>query len=103
MARRYGDARVVLICHSMGGLVARHYLEVLGGYKDAKALITFGTPHRGSIDALAYLAGTSSCSGLHELMRSFVRLSIAADLPSSKGRRGRWWRAAERTSAHRPQ
>lgn len=66
-------ARVVLLAHSMGGLVARYYLEVLGGWRDCKALISFGTPYRGSVDALNYL-----CNGykkmfldLTEIMRSF--------------------------------
>jgi hypothetical protein len=58
----------------MGGLVARHYLEVLGGWRDCKALISLGTPYRGSVDALNYL-----CNGykilfieLTEVMRSFA-------------------------------
>ncbi|HEV7505800.1 MAG TPA: hypothetical protein VGS07_12900 [Thermoanaerobaculia bacterium] len=50
------DARVVLLAHSMGGLVARYYLEVLGGWKDCRALVTFGTPHRGSVEMLESLA-----------------------------------------------
>lgn len=45
-------AKVILLAHSMGGLVARHYIEVLQGYVDVRALITFGTPHRGSIDTI---------------------------------------------------
>jgi pimeloyl-ACP methyl ester carboxylesterase len=48
-------AKVVLIGHSMGGLVARYYLEVLGGHEHCRALFTFGTPHRGSLNALGYL------------------------------------------------
>jgi hypothetical protein len=35
----------------MGGLVARYYLEVLGGWEKCRALFTFGTPHRGSLNA----------------------------------------------------
>ncbi|MEM9947997.1 MAG: lecithin--cholesterol acyltransferase [Cyanobacteria bacterium P01_D01_bin.36] len=50
------DAKVVLLAHSMGGLVSRYYLEVLGGWRDARALFTFGTPHRGSINGLNFLA-----------------------------------------------
>jgi hypothetical protein len=50
------EAKVILIAHSMGGLVARYWLEVLDGWRDATALITFGTPYRGSVDALGYLA-----------------------------------------------
>ena len=50
------DAKVILLAHSMGGLISRYYLEVLGGWQDAKALFTFGTPHRGSISGLNFLA-----------------------------------------------
>lgn len=48
-------AQLVFLCHSMGGLVARYYLEVLGGTEDTKALVTFGTPHRGSAKAVVNL------------------------------------------------
>jgi hypothetical protein len=50
------DAKLVLVAHSMGGLVAQYFLEALGGWKDARALISFGTPYRGSLNALGYLA-----------------------------------------------
>lgn len=49
-------AKVVLIAHSMGGLVSRYWLEVLGGWEHCRALVTFGTPYRGAVDALNYLA-----------------------------------------------
>jgi len=42
------DAQVILLAHSMGGLVSRYYLEVLEGWRDCRALLTFGTPYRGS-------------------------------------------------------
>ena len=50
------NAKVILLAHSMGGLVSRYYLEVLGGWKDCKALFTFGTPYRGSLNAVNFLA-----------------------------------------------
>jgi hypothetical protein len=50
------DAKVILLAHSMGGLVSRYYLEVLEGWRDAKALFTFGTPYRGAPMALNFLA-----------------------------------------------
>lgn len=55
---RIGDpgAQVALIAHSMGGLVARYYVECLGGWVDTRSLITLGTPHRGAIKALTSLA-----------------------------------------------
>jgi pimeloyl-ACP methyl ester carboxylesterase len=49
------NSKVILIGHSMGGLVARYYLECLDGWRDTRMLITFGTPHRGSLNALDFL------------------------------------------------
>lgn len=50
------DAKVIFFAHSMGGLVSRYYLEVLEGWRDSKALFTFGTPYRGSVSAVNCLA-----------------------------------------------
>jgi pimeloyl-ACP methyl ester carboxylesterase len=50
------QAEVILIAHSMGGIIARYYLEVLGGLESCKALITLGTPYGGSLKALDFLA-----------------------------------------------
>jgi hypothetical protein len=50
------NAKVILLAHSMGGLISRYYLEVLGGWTDCKALFTFGTPYRGSVKAVDFLA-----------------------------------------------
>lgn len=49
------EAKLIIVAHSMGGLVARYFLEALEGWPDAKALITFGTPFRGSVNALRTL------------------------------------------------
>lgn len=76
--RRHPDARLVLVGHSMGGLVARYFVEVLGGWRDTRLLITLGTPHRGSVKALDFLAnglhkrlGPVTILDLSELIRSF--------------------------------
>lgn len=53
--RRYSGARLVLIGHSMGGLVARYFLEALDGWRHTRMLITLGTPYRGSVKALSFL------------------------------------------------
>jgi pimeloyl-ACP methyl ester carboxylesterase len=52
----YKDAKVILIAHSMGGLISRYYLDVLGGWQNCRALFTFGTPYRGSLMAVDALA-----------------------------------------------
>lgn len=76
-ARRseHPDAKVILIAHSMGGLVSRYFLEVLDGWRDTRALVTFGTPFRGSLNALDTLSnGMSKGFGLvdlTDLIRSF--------------------------------
>ncbi len=50
------NAKLILVGHSMGGLVSRYYLECMGGWKDTRRLITFGTPYRGSVNALDFIA-----------------------------------------------
>jgi pimeloyl-ACP methyl ester carboxylesterase len=50
------DAKLILVGHSMGGLISRHFLEMLDGWKDTRMLITFGTPYRGSLNALDFIA-----------------------------------------------
>jgi len=58
----------------MGGLVARHYLELLDGWRDCRALITFGTPFRGSPQSLEYLANGYKLYGMElaDVMRTFT-------------------------------
>ncbi len=41
-----GRPKVIIVAHSMGGLVARRYLQIFGSGDVAK-LITIGTPHQG--------------------------------------------------------
>ena len=45
-----GAPQVILVAHSMGGLVARAYLRRHGGSK-VRRLVTIGTPHEGSMHA----------------------------------------------------
>jgi pimeloyl-ACP methyl ester carboxylesterase len=73
------DAKLILIGHSMGGLVARYFLECMDGWKDARMLVTFGTPYRGSLNALDFLAngfakkiGPFKVTDLSKLLRSFT-------------------------------
>ena len=78
--QRLPEARAIILAHSMGGLVARYWLEVLGGLPDCKALVTFGTPHRGAPNALRTLANgykpaiqsitnfLRTCTGVYQLL-----------------------------------
>lgn len=39
---------IYLVAHSAGGLVARYYVQVLGGSHYTEGLVTLGTPHKGT-------------------------------------------------------
>ena len=47
--------RVIVVAHSMGGLVGRVWMGLLGRWPWCRALITLGTPHRGAPKALDWL------------------------------------------------
>lgn len=48
LRRSIRGGRIDLVTHSMGGLVARFYLQQLGGARRVDRLITLGTPHHGT-------------------------------------------------------
>ncbi len=75
----FEDAKVVFICHSMGGLVARWYIDREGGAEITRKLITLGTPHRGSLNALEQLVNGVRV-GLGPLALKLTR--FARSLPS---------------------
>ncbi|MFE7624320.1 esterase/lipase family protein [Streptomyces sp. NPDC057509] len=52
---RTGHERVDIVGHSLGGLIARYYVQRLGGDHRVRTLVTLGTPHAGT--AVAPLAG----------------------------------------------
>ena len=54
------DARVVFVCHSMGGLIARWYIERCSGAEITRKLITLGTPYRGAARSLGQLINGAS-------------------------------------------
>ncbi|MEV0171302.1 hypothetical protein AB0I00_09260 [Streptomyces sp. NPDC050803] len=76
---RNADARLVFVCHSMGGLIARWYIEKCGGAGHTRKLITLGTPYRGAAKALAQLV-----NGTHQRLGplSFDLTAFARTLPS---------------------
>lgn len=100
------QAKVIVLAHSMGGLVARHWLEVLGGWVDCRALVTFGTPYLGAVEALNYLANgfkkgagnqtlldltevVRSCPSAYELLPHYAALQV----------QGQWLKPADPLAA----
>lgn len=45
--RERGVEKVDLVCHSMGGLIARHYVRFLDGERHLKHFVTLATPNHG--------------------------------------------------------
>lgn len=43
-----GHDRVDIVAHSLGGLIARYYVQRLGGDAQVRTLVTLGTPHSGT-------------------------------------------------------
>lgn len=48
ICERTGSARVDVVGHSLGGLIARYYAQRLGGDRRVRTLVTLGTPHAGT-------------------------------------------------------
>jgi pimeloyl-ACP methyl ester carboxylesterase len=77
-------AQLVLVGHSMGGLIARYFVEVLGGWEHTRAVVSFGTPYYGSLNAIDFLVNgfhkgvgpiqtdltplLRSCTSIHQLV-----------------------------------
>ncbi|WHM37079.1 alpha/beta fold hydrolase [Streptomyces sp. BPTC-684] len=48
---RTGHTEVDMVGHSLGGLIARYYVQCLGGDARVRTLVTLGTPHAGTRSA----------------------------------------------------
>jgi triacylglycerol esterase/lipase EstA (alpha/beta hydrolase family) len=51
LRRVSGSNRVHIVGHSLGGVIARWYVEELGGHRVVDTCVTIGTPHRGTYAA----------------------------------------------------
>lgn len=76
---RFAQARLVFVAHSMGGLVARWYIEREGGAELTRKLVTLGTPYRGAAKALVQLVNGVP-SGLGRLAPDLT--ALARSMPS---------------------
>ena len=43
--------RIDLVCHSLGGVVARTYIQEMGGFRRVGRCISLGTPHQGTYNS----------------------------------------------------
>ncbi|GHD48538.1 esterase/lipase family protein [Streptomyces galbus] len=48
ICERTGSPQVDIVGHSLGGLIARYYVQCLGGDLRVRTLVTLGTPHAGT-------------------------------------------------------
>jgi pimeloyl-ACP methyl ester carboxylesterase len=48
ICERTGSRQVDMVGHSLGGLIARYYVQRLGGDLRVRTLVTLGTPHAGT-------------------------------------------------------
>ncbi|GAA0926468.1 esterase/lipase family protein [Streptomyces thermoalcalitolerans] len=48
ICERTGSSQVDVVGHSLGGLIARYYVQRLGGDSRVRTLVTLGTPHSGT-------------------------------------------------------
>ncbi|MCW2699902.1 MAG: hypothetical protein JWQ45_1437 [Blastococcus sp.] len=49
ICQQTGHDRVHVVGHSLGGLIARYYVQRMGGDQRVDSLVTLGTPHSGSL------------------------------------------------------
>ena len=103
------DCSIILLAHSMGGLVARYYLESdiysrRSGFSKVSTLITMGTPHKGAPMALAAAVGMEKRAFLNA--KQVQEIANDSNFPSlyqllpPKGEPFAWDRKPEERYAH---
>ncbi|MFE3399808.1 lipase family alpha/beta hydrolase [Streptomyces anulatus] len=85
---RTGHSRVDIVGHSLGGLIARYYVQRLGGDRRVRTLVTLGTPHGGTAVAPG--------AGIHPIVRqmrggSSVIEELRAPAPGCRTRFVSFW------------
>lgn len=85
---RTGHQEVDLVGHSLGGLIARYYVQRLGGDARVRTLVTLGTPHAGTT-----VAPLASAHPLVRQMRpgSEVLRELAGPAPGCRTRFVSFW------------
>ena len=86
-----GYEKVHVIAHSMGGLIARYYVQRLGGDARVHTLVTLGTPHAGSLHA--HLLPVRVCRQLRPGSHLMTELQLPA--PGCRTRFVAYWSDAD--------
>jgi pimeloyl-ACP methyl ester carboxylesterase len=76
LAADTGYERIHVVGHSLGGLIARYYVQRLGGHERVHTLVTLGTPHGGTLPA--YLLPAELCRQLRPGSRLLTELAAPA-------------------------
>jgi triacylglycerol lipase len=91
LAADTGYERIHVIGHSLGGLIARYYVQRLGGDARVHTLVTLGTPHGGT-----RLAGLAPAGVLRQLRPgSEVLTELAEAAPGCRTRFVALWAEAD--------
>jgi triacylglycerol esterase/lipase EstA (alpha/beta hydrolase family) len=79
-----GDAKVDILAECTGGLIARHYIQALGGDQHVSRLVTFVSPQNG-IAAVPLVARIAGWPALYDLSpgSKFLRTVNGAPLPAN--------------------
>ncbi|MFP4632254.1 MAG: alpha/beta fold hydrolase [Halobacteriota archaeon] len=68
LEEEYEGAEIVVVGHSMGGMVARYFVERLGYDDVVDRIVTFGSPHQGTWMALPLSLPVIGTGGARDLM-----------------------------------
>lgn len=80
------DARLVLVAHGLGGLIARYFAVALAGGEAVSATIMLGTPSSGSVKVLSALSSATDAPLPHRLFHELARAlpGLYALLPTDR-------------------
>jgi len=67
LEEEYEGAEIVVVGHSMGGMVARYFVEKLGYTDEVDKILTFGSPHQGTLVAVPFAAPVLGSKGARDL------------------------------------
>jgi hypothetical protein len=78
-----GDDKVDILAECTGGLIARHYIQSLGGERHVSRLVTFVSPQHG-IGVVPLIAPLVGWRALHDLSPGSAFLHAVNDVPLPK-------------------